>query len=52
MAIDMLGKASKLNENSNEVMENKGIIAAMEGDYSKARSLYNTSNASSVISPP
>ena len=48
MAIDMLGKASKLNENSNEVMENKGIIAAMEGDYSKARSLYNTSNASSV----
>ncbi len=48
MAIDMLGKASKLNENSNEVMENKGIIAAMEGDYSKARSLYNTSNASLV----
>ena len=36
MAIDMLGKASKLNENSYEVMENKGIIAALEGDYSKA----------------
>ncbi len=47
-AIDMLGKASKLNTNSSEVMENQGIIAAIQGDHSKAKSLYNRSNASTV----
>ena len=44
----MLGKASKLKTNSSEVMENQGIIAAIQGDYSKAKSLYNRSNASTV----
>ena len=34
-AIDMLGKASKLKTNSSEVMENQGIIAAIQGDYIK-----------------
>ncbi|MBL6663376.1 MAG: hypothetical protein ISP71_04655 [Flavobacteriales bacterium] len=45
-AIDMLGKASKYNANAPEVNENKGIVAALEGDYDKAASLYNSSNAS------
>ena len=44
----MLGKASKYNANAAEVNENKGIIAALEGDYDKATSLYNSSNASSL----
>ena len=47
-AIDMLGKASKYNANAAEVKENQGIIAAIEGDYNKAASLYNSSNASDV----
>ena len=47
-AIDMLGKASKYNANAVEVNENKGIIAALEGDYDKAASLYNSSNASDI----
>ena len=47
-AIDMLGKASKYNANAPEVNENKGIIAALEGDYDKAASLYNSSNASDI----
>jgi len=47
-AIDMLGKASKYNANAPEVNENKGIIAAIEGDYDKAASLYNSSNASDI----
>ena len=47
-AIDMLGKASKLKTNSSEVMENQGIVAAIQGDYSQAKSLYNRSNASTV----
>ena len=47
-AIDMLGKASKYNANAPEVNENKGIIAALEGDYDKATSLYNSSNASDI----
>ena len=47
-AIDMLGKASKYNANAAEVKENQGIIAAIEGDYNKAASLYNSYNASDV----
>jgi len=47
-AIDMLGKASKFNANAPEVNENKGIIAALEGDYDKATSLYISSNASDI----
>ena len=47
-AIDMLGKASKYNANAPEVNENKGIIAALEGDYNKAASLYSSSNASDI----
>ena len=47
-AIDMLGKASKYNANAPEVNENKGIIAALEGDYDKAASLYSSSNASNI----
>lgn len=47
-AIDMLGKASKYNVNAPEVNENKGIIAALEGDYDKAASLYSSSNASNI----
>ena len=47
-AIDMLGKASKYNANAPEVNENKGIIAALEGDYDKAASLYSSSNASDI----
>ena len=47
-AIDMLGKASKYNANAHEVNENKGIIAALEGDYDKAASLYSSSNASNI----
>ena len=47
-AIDMLGKASKYNANAAEVNENKGIIAAIEGDYDKAASLYSSSNASDI----
>ncbi len=47
-AIDMLGKASKYNTNAPEVNENKGIIAALEGDYDKAASLYSSSNASNI----
>ncbi len=47
-AIDMLGKASKYNANAPEVNENKGIIAALEGDYDKATSLYSSSNASDI----
>lgn len=47
-AIDMLGKASKYNANAAEVKENQGIIAAIKGDYNKAASLYNSSNASDV----
>ena len=47
-AIDMLGKASKYNPNAPEVNENKGVIAALEGDYDKAASLYSSSNASDI----
>ena len=47
-AIDMLGKASKYNVNAAEVNENKGIIAALEGDYDKAAALYSLSNASDI----
>jgi tetratricopeptide (TPR) repeat protein len=47
-AIDMLGKASKYNANAPEVNENKGIIAALEGDYEKATSFYSSSNASEI----
>lgn len=47
-AIDMLGKASKYNANAPEVNENKGIIATLEGDYDKAKSLYSSSNASDI----
>ena len=47
-AIDMLGKASKYNANAPEVNENKGIIAALEGDYDKATSFYSSSNASDI----
>ena len=47
-AIDMLGKASKYNANAPEVNENKGIIAALEGDYDEAASLYSSSNASDI----
>ena len=47
-AIDMLGKASKYNINAAEVNENKGIIAAIEGDYDKATALYSSSNASDI----
>ena len=47
-AIDMLGKASKYNANAAEVKENQGIIAAIQGDYDKAASLYNASNASDI----
>ena len=47
-AIDMLGKASKYNANAPEVNENKGIIAALEGDYDKAAALYSLSNASDI----
>jgi len=47
-AIDMLGKASKYNANAAEVKENQGIISARQGEYDKAKSLYNSSNASDV----
>ena len=47
-AIDMLGKASKYNANAAEVKENQGIISARQGKYDKAKSLYNSSNASDV----
>jgi tetratricopeptide (TPR) repeat protein len=47
-AKDMLGKASKYNSNAPEVKENQGIIAAIEGQYDNASSLYNSSNASEV----
>ena len=47
-AIDMLGKASKYNANAAEVKENQGIISAIQGEYDKAKSLYNSSNASDV----
>ena len=47
-AKDMLGKASKYNSNAPEVKENQGIVAAIEGQYDNASSLYNSSNASDV----
>ena len=47
-AKDMLGKASKYNSNAPEIKENQGIIAAIEGQYDNASSLYNSSNASEV----
>ena len=47
-AIDMLGKASKYNANAAEVKENQGIISARQGEYDKAKTLYNSSNASDV----
>jgi len=41
-----LGKAAKLNPNAKEVIENQGIIAAIEGDLQQAKILYAKSNAS------
>lgn len=43
-----LGKAEKLGSNASEVNENKGIMAAMEGDLESANSLYNKSEASNL----
>lgn len=43
-----LGKAEKLGSNASEVNENKGIMAAMEGDLESANSLYNKSGASNL----
>jgi len=43
-----LGKAEKLGYNASEVNENKGIMAAMEGDLESANSLYNKSGASNL----
>lgn len=43
-----LGKASNLNSNASEVAENKGILAAIEGNIDEANKLYNQSNASDI----
>lgn len=43
-----LGKASDLNSKAKEVMENKGILAAINGELESAGTLYSKSNASDV----
>lgn len=43
-----LGEAAKRNPSAKEVMENKGIIEAIEGNNDNANTLYNQSNASDV----
>ena len=43
-----LGNAEKLNAKASEVVENKGILAAIKGDIEQASELYNKSNASDI----
>lgn len=43
-----LGKAEKLNASANEVKENKGIMAALNGDLEGANALYSSSGASDI----
>ena len=43
-----LGDAEKRNPNANEVIENKGILAAIEGDIEQASKFYSQSNPSDI----